>query len=144
MPPAAVKSSVSPTVRMAAPFSASSREANPFPLPAADKQNLAPFGLLGVRNPPHRKNPLADFFALHHGVERRTKGIRAGNANANGVTGAGESAWRPFDELGEVVEKRRLHLILIEPTGNGRLGTQLQRGVQQQEQSEEASHSNEP
>ena len=56
-----------------------------------------------------------------------------------GSLGVREGARRPFHELREVVEKRGLHLILVEP-GRSCLGAKLESGSQQQDQAEHACH----
>jgi hypothetical protein len=55
-----------------------------------------------------------DFLALHHVLQRGTEGILADNADHDGIVGMREGTRRPLHELGKVVEKGGLHLVLIE------------------------------
>ena len=93
------------------------QRADSFPLCRADEKNLALAGLLRVREPPDRKSPVSDLLALHHIFQRRAEGILTHNTDPDRVGRTREGARRPLHELGKVVEKRGLDLILVEAPG---------------------------
>ena len=80
-------------------------------LGVADEHDLAAAHILGTRDPPDHDAPVVDLLSTQRVVEDAPEGIAAEDGDDEGPVLARRVA-RPFDEPREVVQERRLDLVL--------------------------------